>query len=240
MNKSEVLPETAEAEEKTYVVNCKTCGAALRVKDGAGAYMCPVCNKLFTLRKCEKLVKEVNEEEKQQFLKLQAMGGEAWEESETEEKLPEESNDDKVVWEVPQEEEAPVWEEEETQDDWDIEDAEATEDLPVEDTQDSQQEDWSIDDVEDEPETWSVGEEEKQEDWSIENAEEDVQEEWNVEEESETEADQGWIEVLDDAPMSKAEKKAIKAQAKAERKAAASAVKAEKKSKAAKEEKKNK
>lgn len=61
--------ETVEvvAEVKTYVVNCKNCGAALKVSDGAKAHMCPVCNKLFSLRKTEKLVKELSEEEKKIF-----------------------------------------------------------------------------------------------------------------------------------------------------------------------------
>ena len=240
MNKNEVLSETAETVEvKTYVLNCKTCGAALRVKDGVGAYMCPVCNKLFTLRKSEKLVKEVSEEEKEQFLKLQAMSSEAWEETEAEEKLPETPNDDKVVWEETEAEETSVVEE---ADDWNVEDV-ADEELPVE--EEDVQDDWNIEDAEEDEEFVEEEADEPQDDWNIEDVEEEdeeIQDEWNEDEVSETEEDQGWIEVLDDAPMSKAEKKAIKAQAKAEKKAAAAAVKAEKKAQkeAAKAEKKAK
>ena len=255
MNKNEVLSETEETVEtveiaetvevKTYVVNCKTCGAALRVKDGVGAYMCPVCNKLFTLRKSEKLVKEVSEEEKEQFLKLQAMSSEAWEETEAEEKLPETPNDDKVIWEETKAEETSVVEE---ADDWNVEDV-ADEELPVE--EEDVQDDWNIEDAEEDEEFVEEEADEPQDDWNIEDieeeeeelpVEEEIQDEWNEDEASETEEDQGWIEVLDDAPMSKAEKKAIKAQAKAEKKAAAAAVKAEKKAQkeAAKAEKKAK
>lgn len=46
-------------EVKKWVVNCHRCGAALHVQEGNMVYMCPVCNNLFRVRKCEKLVKDV-------------------------------------------------------------------------------------------------------------------------------------------------------------------------------------
>jgi len=48
------------AEPKLWVVNCHRCGAALHVQEGNMVYMCPVCNNLFRVRKCEKLVKDVS------------------------------------------------------------------------------------------------------------------------------------------------------------------------------------
>ncbi|MBP3422700.1 MAG: ABC transporter ATP-binding protein [Clostridia bacterium] len=43
------MEETAKAK-KIYIVNCKHCGAALRVRGGADAHQCPVCNQLFTVK----------------------------------------------------------------------------------------------------------------------------------------------------------------------------------------------
>ena len=63
--KKEVLQQEAPVmeaipvEPKTWMVNCPKCGASLNVKEGGYAYMCPVCNNLFRVRKCEKLVKDV-------------------------------------------------------------------------------------------------------------------------------------------------------------------------------------
>ena len=51
--------EETPAEPKKWVVNCHRCGAALNVEVGNMVYMCPVCNNLFRVRKCEKLVKDV-------------------------------------------------------------------------------------------------------------------------------------------------------------------------------------
>ena len=51
--------EAIPAEPKKWVVNCHRCGAALHVECGNMVYMCPVCNNLFRVRKCEKLVKDV-------------------------------------------------------------------------------------------------------------------------------------------------------------------------------------
>lgn len=55
---AEVPAEAAPAQTK-YMVNCHRCGAALHVDIGNMVYMCPVCNNLFRVRKCEKLVKDV-------------------------------------------------------------------------------------------------------------------------------------------------------------------------------------
>lgn len=44
---------------KKWIVNCHRCGASLHVQEGNMVYMCPVCNNLFRVRKCEKLVKDV-------------------------------------------------------------------------------------------------------------------------------------------------------------------------------------
>jgi predicted RNA-binding Zn-ribbon protein involved in translation (DUF1610 family) len=52
-------PVEAPAEPKKWVVNCHRCGASLYVTFGEVVYMCPVCNNLFRVRKCEKLVKDV-------------------------------------------------------------------------------------------------------------------------------------------------------------------------------------
>ena len=43
-----------------WVVNCHRCGAGLHVQEGNMVFMCPVCNNLFRVRKCEKLVKDVS------------------------------------------------------------------------------------------------------------------------------------------------------------------------------------
>ncbi len=47
-------------EVKKYMVNCPKCGAALNVKEGSIAYMCPVCSNLFRMRKGEKMVKDIS------------------------------------------------------------------------------------------------------------------------------------------------------------------------------------
>ncbi len=51
--------EETPAEPKKWIVNCHRCGAALHVECGNMVYMCPVCNNLFRVRKCEKLVKDI-------------------------------------------------------------------------------------------------------------------------------------------------------------------------------------
>ena len=52
-------PVEAPAEPKKWVVNCHRCGASVYVTIGDMVYMCPVCNNLFRVRKCEKLVKDI-------------------------------------------------------------------------------------------------------------------------------------------------------------------------------------
>ena len=48
-----------EKAAKIFVVNCNRCGAALKVKDGAYAYICGACNNLFQIRKIEKIIQPV-------------------------------------------------------------------------------------------------------------------------------------------------------------------------------------
>ncbi|MBR2320702.1 MAG: hypothetical protein IKA57_01030 [Clostridia bacterium] len=52
-------PVEAPAEPKKWIVNCHRCGASVYVYVGDMVYMCPVCNNLFRVRKCEKLVKDI-------------------------------------------------------------------------------------------------------------------------------------------------------------------------------------
>ena len=44
---------------REFTVSCPRCGAALKVKDGGVAYMCPVCHNLFRMHTGAKLVKDV-------------------------------------------------------------------------------------------------------------------------------------------------------------------------------------
>ena len=55
-----VMPVQTHEEVKKYVVNCPKWGAALQMKTGGVAYLCPVCNTLLRIRKGEKLVKDVS------------------------------------------------------------------------------------------------------------------------------------------------------------------------------------
>ncbi len=52
--------ETAEvvADEKV-IANCPKCGAALYVKSGNFAHLCPVCSNVFRIRIREEMVKDV-------------------------------------------------------------------------------------------------------------------------------------------------------------------------------------
>ena len=52
-------PVEAPVEPKKWIVNCHRCGASVYVYVGDMVYMCPVCNNLFRVRKCEKLVKDI-------------------------------------------------------------------------------------------------------------------------------------------------------------------------------------
>lgn len=53
-----------------FVVNCHKCGAALTMKSGKSAYICPVCNTLLRMRTGTRIVKEVPVKEKQIHLTL--------------------------------------------------------------------------------------------------------------------------------------------------------------------------
>ena len=53
-----------------FVVNCHKCGAALTMKSGKAAYICPVCNTLLRMRTGTRIVKEVPVKEKQIHLTL--------------------------------------------------------------------------------------------------------------------------------------------------------------------------
>ena len=52
-------PVEAPVDPKKWIVNCHRCGASVYVYVGDMVYMCPVCNNLFRVRKCEKLVKDI-------------------------------------------------------------------------------------------------------------------------------------------------------------------------------------
>ena len=47
---------TENKPEKIFIVNCNKCGAALKVKDGAYAYICGACKNLFQIRKKERII----------------------------------------------------------------------------------------------------------------------------------------------------------------------------------------
>ena len=67
------IVEAIPVEEKTkkeFVINCKKCGAALTVKEGGYAFMCPVCKTLFRIRTATRFVKEVAPKEKQVHLTM--------------------------------------------------------------------------------------------------------------------------------------------------------------------------
>lgn len=59
-----VQPPVQEAvpvkEPKVWVVNCPKCGAALNLKEGGFAYMCPVCNNLLRIKTGARLVKNLD------------------------------------------------------------------------------------------------------------------------------------------------------------------------------------
>ncbi len=64
LNKGVMDNQEKKAERKVYIVNCNKCGAALKVKDGAFAYICGACNHLFQIRKIEKIITEDGSEVK--------------------------------------------------------------------------------------------------------------------------------------------------------------------------------
>lgn len=65
----EAIP-VEEKSKKEFVINCKKCGAALTVKEGGFAFMCPVCKTLFRIRTATRFVKEVAPKEKQVHLTM--------------------------------------------------------------------------------------------------------------------------------------------------------------------------
>ena len=65
----EAVPVTVMQPE-SYIVNCNKCGAALSVKNGKTAYICPVCGTLMRMRMGTKIVKDVPVREKQIHLTL--------------------------------------------------------------------------------------------------------------------------------------------------------------------------
>ena len=53
-----------EQEPKEWVVNCPKCGAALNLKEGGTAYLCPVCSTLLRVKTGARLVKNLNVSDK--------------------------------------------------------------------------------------------------------------------------------------------------------------------------------
>ena len=56
LNKDVMGKQEEKAERKVFIVNCNKCGAALKVKDGALAYICGACSHVFQIRKIEKII----------------------------------------------------------------------------------------------------------------------------------------------------------------------------------------
>ena len=56
-----VVEEPAPVKvDRYWTVHCPKCGAALSLREGPLAHMCPVCNNLFRIRLGEKLVKDIS------------------------------------------------------------------------------------------------------------------------------------------------------------------------------------
>ena len=55
-------------EPKNWIVNCPKCGAALNLKEGGTAYLCPVCNSVLRVKSGVRLVKDVTKEDKTLFV----------------------------------------------------------------------------------------------------------------------------------------------------------------------------
>ena len=71
----QVVPEVEAVpvemdQEKTFVINCGKCGAALSAKNGRTAYICPVCGTLFLMRTGVRVVKDIPVQEKHIHLTL--------------------------------------------------------------------------------------------------------------------------------------------------------------------------
>ena len=56
--------EQSVQEPKNWVVNCPKCGAALDLKSGGTAYLCPVCGTLLSVKVKARLVKQLKLPEK--------------------------------------------------------------------------------------------------------------------------------------------------------------------------------
>ncbi|MBE5739775.1 MAG: hypothetical protein E7349_02835 [Clostridiales bacterium] len=56
LNKDVMGKQEEKSERKVFIVNCNKCGAALKVKDGALAYICGACSHVFQIRKIEKII----------------------------------------------------------------------------------------------------------------------------------------------------------------------------------------
>ncbi len=61
----EAIPVNVAEQPKEWVVNCSKCGAALNVKNGKTAYICPVCGSLMRMRTGTRIVKDIPKVEKQ-------------------------------------------------------------------------------------------------------------------------------------------------------------------------------
>ena len=57
-------------EPKTWIVNCPKCGAALSMKEGGCAYLCPVCKSLLRVKTGARLVKNLDEGNKKLHVTL--------------------------------------------------------------------------------------------------------------------------------------------------------------------------
>ena len=61
----EAIPVNVADHPKEWVINCSKCGAALNVKNGKTAYICPVCGSLMRMRTGTRIVKDIPKVEKQ-------------------------------------------------------------------------------------------------------------------------------------------------------------------------------
>jgi len=59
-----------EKPSKKWIVNCMKCGAALNLKEGGQAYICPVCGTLLRIKTGTRLVKDLGVQEKQYHVTL--------------------------------------------------------------------------------------------------------------------------------------------------------------------------
>ncbi len=66
----EAIPVNVADQPKEWVVNCSKCGAALNVKNGKTAYICPVCGSLMRMRTGTRIVKDIPKVEKQAHVSI--------------------------------------------------------------------------------------------------------------------------------------------------------------------------